>query len=102
MPFPNRVPSVFHPWLLFLLAAAIPAAADDAKPDPKMEFDPAHAEKMKEGIDLFKGKVRQILVKSCVECHGGMEVESGLDLATRKGLVRGGSKGPAVIAGKSR
>jgi mono/diheme cytochrome c family protein len=102
MPLPIRVSSVFHPWLLFLLAAAIPAAADENKPDPKMEFDPAHAEKMREGIDLFKGKVRQILVKSCVECHGGPEVESGLDLATRKGLLRGGSKGPAVVAGKSR
>src|SRR5207344_447473 len=103
MPFPIRVPSVFHPWLLLLLAAAASAArGDETKPDAKMEFDPAHAEKMKEGIDLFKGKVRQILVKSCVECHGGMEVESGLDLATRKGLLRGGSKGPAVVAGKSR
>src|SRR5438309_732995 len=82
------------------LAASDPLAAlaDAAKPDPKMEFDPAHAEKMKEGLDLFKGKVRQILVKSCVECHGGPEVESGLDLATRKGLLRGGSKGPAVVA----
>src|SRR4030095_3720586 len=90
--------------VFLLLAAAFPlvATADDAKPDPKMEFDPAHAEKMKEGLDLFKGKGRQIVVTSGVECHGGMEVESGLDLATRKGLVRGGSKGPAVVAGKSR
>ena len=78
------------------------ARGEEAKPDPKMEFDPAHAEKMKEGLDLFKANVRQILIKSCVECHGGAEVESGLDLATRKGLMRGGSKGPAVVAGKSR
>ena len=85
---PIRVPSVFHPWLLLLLSAAMPTLArgEEAKPDPKMEFDPAHAEKMKEGLDLFKGNVRQILIKSCVECHGGPEVESGLDLATRKTL----------------
>ncbi len=76
--------------------------AEETKVDQKMEFDPAHVEKMKEGIDLFKKQVRQVLTKSCVECHGGAEVESGLDLATRKGLIRGGSKGPAVVAGKSR
>ncbi|MBC7856828.1 MAG: DUF1549 domain-containing protein, partial [Pirellulaceae bacterium] len=104
MPFPIRVPSVFRPWLLTILATAMPTPVngEDAKPDPKMEFDPAHAEKMKEGLDLFKANVRQILIKSCVECHGGLEVESGLDLATRKGLLRGGSKGPAVVSGKSR
>ncbi len=104
MPFTIRVHSVFHPWLLTVLAVAVSSLArgEEAKPDPKMEFDPAHAEKMKEGLELFKGQVRQILVKSCVECHGGAEVESGLDLATRKALLRGGSKGPAVVAGKSR
>ncbi len=74
---------------------------DESKPDPKMEFDPAHAEKMTEGLDLFKASVRQVLIDSCVDCHGGPEVESGLDLATRKGLVRGGAHGPAVVVGKA-
>src|SRR5687768_13287633 len=67
----------------------------------KSEFDPAHAEKMQEGLRLFKSQVRQVLIDNCVDCHGGSEVESGFDLATRKGLVRGGSHGPAVVAGKS-
>src|SRR5688500_13568031 len=72
-----------------------------AKPDSTAEFDPAHAEKMKEGLDLFKAQVRQVLIDTCVDCHGGAEVESGLDLATRKGLVRGGSHGPAIVIGKA-
>src|SRR6266496_6689039 len=67
----------------------------------KPEFDPAHAEKMQEGLGLFKSQVRRLLIDNCVECHGGGEVESGFDLATRKGLVRGGAHGPAVIPGKS-
>ncbi|MCI0361837.1 MAG: PSD1 and planctomycete cytochrome C domain-containing protein [Planctomycetaceae bacterium] len=69
--------------------------------EPKPEFDPAHAEKMQEGLGLFKSQVRQVLVDNCVECHGGSEVESGFDLATRKGLLRGGAHGPSVVVGKS-
>lgn len=69
--------------------------------ESKTEFDPAHAEKMQEGLSLFKSQVRGVLIESCVECHGGSEVESGFDLATRKGLVRGGAHGPAVVPGKS-
>ncbi len=56
---------------------------------------------MHEGLSLFKSQVRQVLIDACVDCHGGTEVESGLDLATRKGLLRGGSHGPSVAIGKS-
>ena len=92
--------------IIFALSAgAGPMRADEqgaaGKPDPTAEFDPAHAEKMKEGLDLFKAQVRQVLIDTCVDCHGGAEVESGLDLATRKGLVRGGSHGPAIVIGKA-
>src|SRR5262245_48908199 len=72
-----------------------------AKGEQKVEVDPAHAERMQEGLTLFKASVREILIKNCVDCHGGSEVESGFDLATRKGLVRGGSHGPSVVVGKS-
>jgi mono/diheme cytochrome c family protein len=80
-----------------VLAAASFCGADE----PQLEFDSAHAEKMTEGLGLFKTQVRQVLIDNCVDCHGGAEVESGLDLATRKGLLRGGSHGPAVVAGKA-
>ncbi|QDU26499.1 Planctomycete cytochrome C [Anatilimnocola aggregata] len=76
-----------------------PVTAADKQPQP--EFDPAHAEKMQEGLTLFKQTVRTVLIKQCTDCHGGDEVQSGFDLATRKGLLRGGSKGPAVSIGKS-
>jgi mono/diheme cytochrome c family protein len=82
---------------LVLLLSLRSAAAADA---PGPGFDPLHAEKMKAGLELFKAKVREVLVTSCVDCHGGDEVQSGFDLATRKGLIRGGSKGKAVIAGR--
>jgi len=81
-----------------LSLAALRAEADESL---KAEFDPAHAEKMQEGLELFKSQVRGVLIDNCVECHGGGEVESGFDLATRKALLRGGAHGPAVVAGKS-
>src|SRR5215207_5880772 len=87
--------------ILFCLATLLSAQMAQAADVPVPEFDPLHAEKMKAGLDLFKAKVREVLVKSCVDCHGGDEVQSGFDLATRKGLIRGGSKGPAVVAGKA-
>src|SRR5215468_10675685 len=90
--------------MALLAVACLVALADadePAKPPPPAEFDPAHVEKMQEGLSLFKSQVRKVLVDNCVDCHGGAEVESGFDLATRKGLVRGGSHGPAVIPVKS-
>jgi hypothetical protein len=56
---------------------------------------------MQEGLSLFKAQVRQVLIDQCVACHGGDEVQSGFDLATRKALLRGGAHGTAVVAGKS-
>lgn len=82
------------------MALLLPARVAVAEDVPQPEFDPLHAEKMKAGIDLFKAKVRNVLITSCVDCHGGDDVQSGFDLATRKGLIRGGSKGKGVVAGK--
>src|SRR5262245_38394732 len=39
-----------------------------------------------------------ILQARCVVCHGN-DKESGLDLRTREGLLKGGSRGPAVKPG---
>jgi mono/diheme cytochrome c family protein len=77
------------------------SAAGQELPTPPAEFDPAHVEKMKEGLELFKSDVRQVLIDNCVDCHGGAEVESGFDLATRKGLVRGGAHGASIVVGKA-
>src|SRR5437763_2584917 len=89
--------------IAFGLAVAIVAGQEPITPktDGKPEFDAAHAEKMQDGLALFKSQVRKLLIDNCVECHGGGEVESGFDLATRKALVRGGAHGPAVVPGKS-
>jgi mono/diheme cytochrome c family protein len=98
------MPRWASPLLFAVLGAGLSTtcqADEPVKPESNAEFDPAHAEKMQEGLSLFKSQVRAVLVDNCVECHGGTEIESGFDLATRKGLVRGGSHGPSVVVGKS-
>jgi hypothetical protein len=66
------------------------------------EVSKDHAAQMAKGLQLFKTHVRTVLVKKCLRCHGGKEVESDFSLADREDLLRGGVKGPAVVPGKSR
>lgn len=42
-----------------------------------------------------------ILQQKCTACHGDASGMSGLKVTTRENLLKGGSRGPAVVAGKS-
>ena len=46
-------------------------------------------------------RVEPILGRECRGCHGEGQVLSGLDLRTREGLLKGGTRGPAVIPGNA-
>jgi hypothetical protein len=48
---------------------------------------------------VFEEKILPILEKNCVKCHSGDGAQAGLDVRTRAALLRGGAKGPAVVAG---
>ena len=41
-----------------------------------------------------------VLGAKCLPCHGRRRQEAGLDLRTRKGLLKGGKSGPAIVPGK--
>ena len=61
-----------------------------------------HARQMAEGLAIFTQHVRPVLVKRCLKCHGGeAEIQSGFNLATREGLLAGGTNGKAIVLGKS-
>jgi mono/diheme cytochrome c family protein len=49
---------------------------------------------------VFNQHVRPILEKQCQACHSGASNQSGLEVATREMLLRGGDHGPAVVPGK--
>lgn len=52
-----------------------------------------------EQIAFFEKEVRPILFERCFKCHAGEDAESGLQLTSRHGILRGGDRGPAAIAG---
>ncbi|MFN0083763.1 MAG: PSD1 and planctomycete cytochrome C domain-containing protein [Blastocatellia bacterium] len=51
------------------------------------------------GDEALAQKAVSILHAHCIQCHGA-DKASGLDLRTREGLLRGGSRGPAVKPGR--
>src|SRR5579872_2934531 len=62
-----------------------------------------HAREMADGLAIFSRHVRPLLIARCLKCHGGeAEVQSGFNLATREGLLAGGTNGKAIVLGKSR
>jgi hypothetical protein len=51
-------------------------------------------------LAFFENSVRPLLAMNCVRCHGAKKQESGLRLDGRAAILRGGTSGPAVVAGK--
>ncbi|MHC4991846.1 MAG: c-type cytochrome domain-containing protein, partial [Planctomycetota bacterium] len=77
--FPARI------TVLLAAAVAAPAVAQTAQ-------TPA------DGVLLYESRVRPILEASCLPCHGGdpQRIRSELSLASRSGVLRGGTRGPAI------
>ena len=51
--------------------------------------------------NLFTGAVEPVLKRECAGCHGEVQALSGLDVRTRGGLLKGGSRGPAIVPGSA-
>jgi hypothetical protein len=49
----------------------------------------------------FEDHVAKILTKNCAQCHGEGKQKAGLDFSSYSSLMKGGSGGPAVVAGRS-
>ena len=72
--------------LMFLVALhCVPAIAQ--------QVDDQHADRMAEGLRLFRQEVRPLLVETCLACHGGGQVLGGLDLSSHGSLVASGKIG---------
>ena len=49
-----------------------------------------------EDADFFEQRIRPLLMKECLQCHGEEKQEGGLRLDSRLSIIEGGSSGPAV------
>ena len=56
-----------------------------------------------EPATFFRDKIEPVLKAECYQCHSreAREVQAGLLLDSRQGLLRGGDTGPAIVPGKS-
>ncbi len=52
-----------------------------------------------DGADYFETNVRPVLVRQCLGCHSSSAM-SGLRLDSRDGMLKGGTRGPALVPGK--
>ena len=68
-------------WALFSMGALL--AAD---PDPA-------------AVEFFEARVRPVLADRCFECHTDRRL-GGLEIESRRSLLRGGNSGPAIVPGK--
>ena len=57
-----------------------------------------------ESFEFFEKNIRPVLVKECYSCHAAdaKEIQGGLTLDTRDGMLAGGDIGPAVVPGNVR
>ncbi len=49
-----------------------------------------HAPHMQAGLELFKSRVRPMLLQNCLNCHGGKEKKGDFDMSTRETLMDSG------------
>jgi WD40 repeat protein len=83
---------------VFLLVPAFALAQEkkDAKVDPIPEIKIDRKDPV-----LYEKDVEPILANKCFVCHSGKELNGKLDMATYEKLMKGGKKGPPIVAGKS-
>ena len=62
----------------------------------------AIAEVKREGEVDFEKEILPIFRRNCLACHSATEAQSDLVLESPQTILKGGSEGPAVVAGKRR
>ena len=70
-----------------MVCTALATSAGAAEPDSS-------------GLEFFEKRVRPILAEHCYRCHGGEKHENDLYLNTKRGIEKGGDRGPPIVAGE--
>jgi WD40 repeat protein len=88
--------------LVFLaLSLTLAASSAQEKKDPKDLLPiPTVDLKRKEPVEYSKD-IEPIFESKCFVCHSGSIIEAKFDMSTYAGVMKGGKRGAAVVAGKS-
>lgn len=89
--------TIRFPALLSLAAVVSFGAAAMQAPAAPIEI----AEVKHEGPVDFEKEILPIFRRSCLACHNATEAEGKFVAETPQSILKGGSEGPAVVAGKS-
>jgi len=77
--------------MVLLMTVSVPVDAYSQQTPRRTDSDPV----------LFEKEILPILERNCAKCHAGSAPQGGLDVRTRASLLRGGTKGPAVVPGSA-
>ncbi|MFO1094155.1 MAG: DUF1549 domain-containing protein [Planctomycetaceae bacterium] len=86
--------------LLTTVAALLYGLADVRATDDETATGPQTTEFSQAEFDFFEKSVRPVLVERCQECHNADNPENGLSVDHLADLLKGGSRGPALVPGK--
>src|SRR4051812_41232785 len=74
-------------WFALNLCAAVVAAEST---ENRKLVGAEHVAQMREALELFRGTVKPVLVKNCIECHSATAPKADFDLSTRESLAESG------------
>ena len=86
----TRTSSTKAAWRRSGILPSLVLATLFAGPASAQEPTEEHADRMAQGLELFRSQVRPLLESRCIECHGQAQVMGGLDLTTRGSLLASG------------
>src|SRR5687768_7123850 len=80
---------------VLMVLGLMPLSASAVEPPSPPKPDP-------EGIEFFEKRIRPLLVDRCYSCHSAKaeNLQGGLWLDSRAGVLKGGETGPAIVPGK--
>ncbi|BDI30793.1 hypothetical protein CCAX7_28440 [Capsulimonas corticalis] len=81
--------------LLSLVAWAATAAPPAPSAIPVRPLDPVEAKSVS-----YNKQIKPLLGLRCASCHGASSPSSGLSVMSVASLLKGGARGPAIVAGK--
>ena len=80
-------------WLLAMLTLVLFASVKIEAAEVSQD----HVAQIKQAQTLFKEHVRPLLIKQCLDCHGGKTTKADLDMSSQKSLLASAGSSDAIL-----